>query len=49
MYTKDVVMRSPLRLNVVAIMEATFNMDENIVQIGILFDMEKWGKLLILL
>ena len=42
-------MRSPLRLNVVAIMEATFNMDENIVQIGILFDMEKWGKLLILL
>ena len=29
-------------------MEATFNMDENIVQIGVLFDMEKWGKLLLL-
>ena len=29
-------------------MEATFDMDENIVQIGILFDMEKWGKLLLL-
>ena len=29
-------------------MEATFNMDENIVQIDILFVMEKWGKLLLL-
>ena len=29
-------------------MEVTFNIDENIVQIGILFDMEKWGKLLLL-
>ena len=29
-------------------MEATFIMDENIVQIVILFDMEKWGILLLL-
>ena len=39
-YTKDVV-RRPLRLNIVSIMEATFDMDENIVQIDVLFDMEK--------
>ena len=40
-YTKDVVRRPPLKLSIVAIMEATFNMDKNTVQIGILFDMEK--------
>ena len=33
MYTKDVVRRPPLRLNIVTIMEATFDMDENIVQL----------------
>ena len=36
---KIVVRIPPLRLNKVAIMEATFNMNENIIQIGILYDM----------